>query len=815
MTKSLPSQASVVVIGGGVIGCSTLYHLAMAGIRDVVLLERKQLTCGTTWHSAAQVRQLRSTNNLTQLIKYSTELYGSLEEETGQATGWTRTGSLSIATNPDRLIHIKRQAALARLFGVEAEIVGPAEAAEMWPLMRSDDIVGAVYSPNDGRVNPSDLCAALVKGAKAHGAQVFEDTAATGFDIRNGRVHGVHTDAGTIVCEKVVNCAGLWGRQVGAMAGVSVPLYACEHFYLLTQPVEGLGHHMPTLSDHDGHLYIRDEVGGVLAGCFEPQAKPLPLEKLPKDFAFDLLNEDWDHFEPMLENAIHRVPALQTAEVKMLLNGPESFTPDGAFLLGEASEVAGFFVGCGMNSVGIASGGGVGKALSEWVITGEQPMDLHSVDIRRFPKFLSEEKFLHARIPEELGLHYAIDYPGRELQTGRNLRLGPLHDRLAAKGARFGVRMGWERANYFANGSVPNPAPLCFGKPAWHDAVAAECHAARNDVAVFDQSSFAKFLIEGADAPAVMQRLAANNVDVEPGKLIYTSLLNSRGGIESDLTVLPLSYDCLALITGTAQIVRDRHWIQRSFKEGERVRIMDITEGIAVLSVMGPKARTLLSRLTNADLSLEGFPLYTFQKVQVAGVTMRIARLSYVGELGWELYVPPSAAPLVYFRLFEAGEDLGIRDAGGYALTALRIEKGYRAWGHELSCEDTPLEAGLGFATKLDTNIPFIGREALEDQRTKGITRRLAHFTFEDPSVHPLGNEPILQNGEPVGQLTSAAFGHTFGRGVAMGYIRLDGRSQAEAVAEGGFEVDIAAEPTPVAASLKPPYDPAGERMRV
>ncbi|MGI9415064.1 MAG: FAD-dependent oxidoreductase, partial [Hyphomicrobiales bacterium] len=410
MTKSLPSQASVVVIGGGVIGCSTLYHLARAGVRDAVLLERKQVTCGTTWHSAAQVRQLRSTNNLTQLIKYSTELYASLEEETGQATGWTRTGSLSVATNPDRLTHIKRQAALARLFDVEADIIGPMEAAELWPMMRADDIVGAVYSPNDGRVNPSDLCAALVKGARANGAQVFEDTAVIDFDIREGRVHGVRTAAGTIYCDKVVNCAGLWGRQIGAMAGVSVPLYACEHFYLLTRPIEGLGNHMPTLSDHDGHLYIRDEVGGLLAGCFEPKAKPLPLEDLPKDFAFDLLNEDWNHFEPMMLNAIHRIPALETAEVKTLLNGPESFTPDGAFLLGEAPEVDGFFVGCGMNSVGVASGGGVGKALAEWVISGEQPMDLASVDIRRFAHFHSVENFLRARIPEELGLHYAVGY---------------------------------------------------------------------------------------------------------------------------------------------------------------------------------------------------------------------------------------------------------------------------------------------------------------------------------------------------------------------------------------------------------------------
>jgi len=813
-TTSLPPQASIVVIGGGVIGCSTLYHLAKAGINDAILLERKQLTCGTTWHSAAQVRQLRSTNNLTQLIKYSSQLYAGLEQETGQSTGWTRTGSLSIATNPDRMTHIKRQAALARLFDVEAEIIGRDDAAKLWPMMRADDIVGAVFSPNDGRVNPSDLCAALVKGAKANGARVFEDTAVTGFDIRQGRVCGVNTEAGDIACEKVVNCAGLWGRQIGALAGVSVPLYACEHFYLLTKPIEGMQAHMPTLSDHDGYLYLRDEVGGLLAGCFEPNAKPLPLENLPRDFAFDLLNEDWDHFEPMMMNALHRIPSLETAEVRMLLNGPESFTPDGAFLLGEAPEVDGFFVGCGMNSVGVASGGGVGRALAEWVIAGEQPMDLSSVDIRRFAPFHSDEQFLQERIPEELGLHYAIGFPGRELETARNQRLGPLHDRLVAKGARFGVRMGWERANYFPDPNFPDPTPLSFGRAAWHDAVARECHAARNTVALFDQSSFAKLLVEGRDAAQVLQRLAANNVAVPAGKVVYTSLLNDRGGIESDLTIFPLGPERFLLVTGTAQPVHDRHWIRRNLEPGEQVTITDVTEDTAVLSVMGPKSRDLLSRLSGADLTNEAFPQFTFRDIQVGPASVRAARLSYVGELGWELYVPADLALALYDALFETGADLGIRDAGGFALTALRIEKGYRAWGHELSCEETPLEAGLGFATKLNTDLPFMGREALERQRGEGVAKRLVHFVLDDETAYPLGDEPILQNGAPVGQLTSAAFGHTLGRSVAMGYIRLNGRSAADAVAQGGFEIDIARDPAAASASLKPPYDPSGERMK-
>ncbi len=814
MSDRPPDSARVVVIGGGVMGCSTLYHLAKLGIRDAVLLERKKLTCGTTWHSAAQVRQLRSTKNLTSLIKYSTELYAALEAETGQATGWVKTGSLSIATNPDRLTHIKRQASLAKLFGVEAQVIGPREAAELWPMMRADDIVGAVYSPDDGRVNPSDLCAALVKGAKARGARLYEDTEVTGFAIRDGRIQGIKTDRGDIACEAVVNCAGLWGRQVGALAGVPVPLYACEHFYLLTKPIDGLGHHLPTLSDHDGYLYIRDEVGGLLAGCFEPHAKPLPLDHLPKDFAFDLLNEDWDHFEPMMWNALNRIPALETAEVRMLLNGPESFTPDGAFLLGEAPDLRSFFVGCGMNSVGVASGGGAGKALAEWLVEGRPAMDLWSVDIRRFAPFHAGEALLQARIPEELGLHYAIGYPGREPETARGLRLSPIHQRLAGKGAQFGTRMGWERANWFAAAGDPVPTPLGFGKPAWYEAVARECRAARTDVVLFDQTSFAKLLFEGPDAETVLQRLCANDVAVAPGKIVYTAMLNKRGGIESDLTVFRLAAERYMLVTGTAQPVRDAHWIRSHLHDGERAQLTDISGSLAVFSVMGPKARTLLTRLTGEDLGNDGFPPYTAREIALGNAVVRAARLSYVGELGWELYVPTEMAAGLNDQIMAAGSDLGLRDAGMFALTSLRIEKGYRAWGHEVTPDDTPLEAGLGFAVKLKTDIAFNGREALERQAAAGLGRRLVHLKLSDSNVFPLGDEPILQDDRVVGQVTSAAFGHTLGTGVAMGYIALDGHGPKEAVQAGGFQIEQAGDRHAADASLSPFFDPKGERLR-
>lgn len=813
MADTLPASARVVVIGGGAMGCSTLYHLAKMGCSDAVLLERAELTSGTTWHSAAQVRALRSTENLTRLIKDSIALYTGLEAETGQSTGWSQSGSLSLTTSEDRFTHIKRQAALSRAFGLEAHVVGPTEAAELWPLMRSDDVIGAVYSPGDGRVNPSDLCAALAKGAKARGAKIFEHTPVTGFDIQDGRVRGVETAQGRIDCEAVVLCAGLWSRAVGAMAGVSVPLYACEHFYLLTKPIDGIDGHLPTLGDHDGYLYIRDDVGGLLVGCFEPEGKALPLDALPKDFSFDLLNEDWDHFEPMMLNALHRIPALDTAEARTLLNGPESFTPDGSPLMGESPEVGGFFLGCGMNSMGVATSGGAGKALAHWVLDGHPEFDLWPVDIRRFAPFHADEASLRARVPEVLGDHYAISYPGTEPETARNIRCGPLHERLTAKGAVFGQRMGWERADWF-DPAGDRSRVLQFGKPAWHDLVAAEHRAAREAVALFDQTSFGKLMVEGPDAEAALQRLCANDMAVEPGRIVYSGMLNDRGRYESDFTVTRLTDDRYLIVTGTAQPIRDRHWISGHLESNERVTVTDVSGDMAVLSLMGPNARDVLSRVTDADLGNDAFPFYTSQEIATDAGAVRANRLSYVGELGWELYVPNAAATAVYDALRAVGEDFGLRDAGTYALTSLRLEKAFRAFGHELTTDETPLDAGLGFATKLDSDIPFLGRDALLRQRDAGPAKRLFVFTVDDPDLFLIGNEPVLWSGEVLGQLTSVGYGHTLGRSVALGYMRLRGKTATEMAAETGYSLDLAGEPIPVSVSLRAAYDPAGSRMR-
>ncbi len=814
MNSDIPSQAQIVVIGGGIIGCSVAYHLAKLGCRDVVLLERCKLTSGTTWHSSALVRQLRSTENLTRLIQYSTKLYAALESETGQATGWLQTGSLGIATSSDRLTHLLRQASLAKAFGIDAHEVSAAEAKRLWPLINVDDVIGAVFSPSDGRVNPTDLCAALIKGAKADGVRVLEDLPVTGFDLHNGRVAAVRTKHGRMMCETVVNCAGLWGRQVAAMAGVAAPLYACEHFAAYTEPIEGIEGHLPTLGDHDGYLYLRDEVGGLLVGCFEPKGKALDLSDLSPDFSFGLLKEDWEHFEPMMLSAIHRIPALAMAGIKKLLNGPESFTLDGQFLLGEASEVRGFFLACGMNSVGIATGGGVGKALAEWILNGEPTMDLWPVDIRRFSRVQNNTRALRERAPETLGLHYAIAYPGRDHETSRNLRLSPLHDRLAAQGAHFSARMGWERASWFAPDGTEVSTTLTFGKPGGFSQVAAEHRAAREAVALFDLSSMGKLLVQGRDAEKLLQRLCANDVAVEPGRVVYTGMLNHRGGYESDLTVMRLGEDSFMLITGTAQPVRDRNWIQRHIEPDEFVTVTDVTGNYAVLSVMGPKSRALMRCVSPHDFSNAAFPYFTHQEIELGYGVARAARVSYIGELGWELIVPTECAVPVYDLLWEAGAELGLKHAGSDALSSLRIEKSFRAWGQDLGPDYTPLEAGLGFAVMWEKSVPFIGREALLRLRETRISRRFIGLTLQDPEVLPLGGEPIVYLGEIVGLTTSAAFGHTVGREVALGYVRTKGRNVHDMIGSGGFEIEIASRRYSAAASLRAVYDPKGERMK-
>ncbi|MGI9521958.1 MAG: GcvT family protein [Hyphomicrobiaceae bacterium] len=797
-SQNLPSHASVVVIGGGVMGCSTLYHLAKNGLSDTILLERNKLTSGTTWHSAAQVRALRSTRNLTDLIRYSISLYSELEQETGQITGWINKGSLSIAASEDRLVHIHRQEALAKLFGVRAKAISAGEAKERWPLMNADDLIGAVWSPDDGRVSPSDLCAALIKGARSRGAKVFEDTGVTAIFTDGGKIVGLDTVAGQIKCDAIALCTGLWSRDTAAMAGAEVPVWPCEHFYLLTKPVEGIAGNMPTLSDHDSHLYIRDDSGGLLIGCFEPMGKPIAPESIGHNFAFQLLPEDWDHFEPMMMNALHRLPVLETAEVKMLLNGPESFTPDGSFLLGETAETRGLFLGCGMNSVGVATGGGAGMALAHAILNGSPPIDLHEADPKRFASAFNSVEALRARVPEVLGKHYEITYPARQWSTSRNLSSTPLHDKWFAAKAHFGQVADWERPLYFNKTSEPR---LTFAKPDWFDNVGQEVDQAHNHVAIFDQSTFGKIDVRGVDASAFLNRVCANQMDRPPGRAIYTAMLNEAGGMESDLTAVRLSDDHYRLYVGTTATRRDLSWLRRHVDDA-RVALTETTRDFAVMGLMGPDAAKIATAV-GAD-NLNELSYFRSKQTEIAGCEVLGVRLSYVGEAGWELTCKAEEAPLIY----DALQAQGARPSGSLAQTSMRIEKRFLAYGHDLDTDICPIESGLEFAVGWDTN--FVGRDALLRKRDEGKENRLVSLVFDDAGAVPLGNEPVYLYDTIVGKTTSAAFGYRTGKPVAIADLLVPEARNSET----RLLVDIAGQRFDACVRVGAAFDPTGERMR-
>ncbi|MBY4892185.1 FAD-dependent oxidoreductase [Rhodobacteraceae bacterium N5(2021)] len=760
MSPILPSQASVVVIGGGIMGTSTLYHLAKMGVSDAILLERNKLTSGTTWHSAAQVRALRHSRNLTRMIQYSVDLYAQLEEETGQSVGWIQKGSLSIATTEDRLTHVRRQGALAKAFGIDVTEISAGEAQERWPLMNGEDVLGAVWSPDDGRVSPSDVCAALVKAAKGLGAKIFEDTGVTGILTENGRVKGVETTQGTVMCDAIALCGGLWSRELGAMAGAEVPLWPCEHFYLLTKPIDGITGNMPTLSDHDSHLYIRDDSGGLLVGCFEPMGKAIKPGVLDENFEFGLLGEDWDHFEPMMMNALHRLPALETAEVKMLLNGPESFTSDGAFMLGETAETKGLFLGTGMNSVGMASGGGAGMNLAHAIVHGHTAYDLGEADAKRFAPVFNSVEHLMARAPEILGTHYDIAYPGKQLKTTRDLRLLPLDAEYRAAKAHMGQVYGWERPLYF--GKTFEPA-MTFARPDWHDNVAAEVHAAHTKAAIYDASPFGKIDVEGPDAEAFLLHVCAGYMGRAPGSVIYTAMLNDRGTFESDLTAQRISDTLYRLFVGTNAIKRDLTWLRRH-ADGFDVTLTDTTEVYAVLALMGPEAARIAAEVGAPELHDIGY--FKQAGAHIAGKHVRAARMSYVGEAGWEITCKAENATAIYKALTDAGAV----PAGLFAQTSMRIEKGFCAMGHELDGDVTPIATGLDFATRKKGG--FIGAEALADARANGATNHVISLVLDDVSANPLGHEPIYAGDKIIGETSSAAFGHRVGRPIALGHVR-------------------------------------------
>lgn len=812
---TFPTQSQVVIVGGGIIGCSIAYHLTKLGWRDVTVLERGTLTCGTTWHAAGLVMQLRASEALTKLSCYGADLYDSLEAETGQPTGFKRSGSLPIALTEERFTEIKRMASLGKLYGVDAEIITPSEVKSLYPLIDETKLVGGVHIPSDGQTNPIDTTMALAKGAKMGGASIIEGVSVTGFDTKGGRINAVETDKGTITCEHAVLCAGIWSRPLGKLAGITIPSYPAEHLYVVTDPIEGLSGNTPVLRHADGTIYIKEDAGKMLIGCFEPNAKPLPLEKLPARFEFGELPEDWDQFETPMRHAMDIVPALETAGIRQFLNGPESFTPDNKFILGEAPEVQNFFVATGFNSQGILSGAGAGKAISEWIVEGIPTMDLAEIDIARFHRFQLNERYLHDRTSESLGLLYAMHWPHRQVETARPVRKVPLYHRLKDHNACFGEAAGWERANWFAPKGIKPQYEYSYGRQNWFAFVGEECKAVRNDVAIFDMSSFAKYLVQGRDAERALQSICANDVAVPVGKVVYTGLLNDAGGFESDLTVTRQSETEYLVVSSAASQNRDLAWIKRNIGSEFNAVATDITSGMAVLSVMGPKARTLLQRVSPNDFSNEIFPFGVAQEIEIGYAMATALRVTFVGELGWELYVATEFVEAVFDTLVEAGQDLGVRLAGYHALDSLRLEKGYRHWGHDIGPTDTPLEAGLGFAVALAKPDDFKGRSAIERQKQAGIKRRMVHLQLHDDAPILLHDEAILRSGQIVGQVTSGGFGYSVGRSVGLGYIDMPDGFDRSIVETGDFEIEIAGDRFSADASLKPFYDPTGSRIHL
>ena len=773
---SLPSHAEIIIVGGGIAGCSTAYHLAKAGKTDVLLLEQGKLTSGTTWHAAGLIGQMRPNRNMTAMSKYGIELYAALEAETGLATGWKQCGSVNVASTPERMQVLRKQAAMAHSFGVECHLISPQEAGERYPVMRTDDLQGAIWLPGDGKANPADLCMSLAKGGRNRGVRMHEGIEVTGVIVENGQVKGVRTAQGEVRCEVLVNCAGQWARQFGLLAGVNVPLYPAEHFYIVTGKIEGVHPMLPVMRDPDGFIYYKEEVGGLLMGGFEPVAKPWRVDPIPADFQFQLLGEDWDQFEPLMKNAIHRTPCLETAEIKMLLNGPESFTPDGNFILGEAPELRNYFVCAGFNSSGIANSGGAGRLMAEWIVGGEPSTDLWDVDIRRFGPFTGNRRALAERTAETLGLHYAMRWPRQELETVRPLRTSPLYDLLTAKGAEFGSRNGWERANYFKASAATARPDHTLGRPGWLPGMIEEQRATRETVALYDQSSFSKLLLAGRDALAVLQRLCAKNMDVPVNRMVYTALLNERGGFESDVTVIRQQPNAMGerylIVTGSAQTVRDFDWIARHIQPQEHAILTDITPLYSVLSLMGPNAQTLLARLCPDDLSATSLKFSWTRLIDLGHARVRAARMSYVGGPGYEMYVPVEMTRHVYLALHDAGADLGLRDAGYYALDALRIERGRRAWGAELGPDETTFEAGMMAAVDLDKPGGFIGRDALLARQGQPLRKKLVTLVVASPEPYLWGGESIWVNGQAAGEISSAGWSPAAGACMALGYVR-------------------------------------------
>lgn len=810
----LPSKARVVIIGGGVIGCSVAYHLTKLGWADVVLLERKQLTSGTTWHAAGLIGQLRATANMTRLARYTAELYGRLEEETGVATGMRQVGSISVALTDDRHEELLRSAAMARAFGVPVEEISPSEVKARYEHLNIEGVKGGVWLPTDGQGDPGNIALAMAKGARQRGAVIAEQTKVVGLTRDGRRITGVEYEGkagpGYIACDMVVNCAGMWGREVGQMAGVNVPLQACEHFYIVSEPIKGLSQ-MPVLRVPDECAYYKEDAGKMMLGAFEPVSKPWGVDGIPDSFEFDQLPEDFDHFEPILEMAVNRMPMLGEAGIHTFFNGPESFTPDDAYHLGLAPEMDNVWVAAGFNSIGIQSAGGAGMALAQWMQDGEKPFDLGDVDISRMQPFQGNKTYLVERVTETLGLLYADHFPFRQKTTARGVRRSPFHAHLAQQNAVFGEAAGWERANWFADEGQEPEYQYSWKRQNFFGNVAAELDAVRSNVGIYDMSSFGKLRVEGPDAEAFLNYVCGADMSVPVGKIVYTQFLNSQAGIEADVTVTRLSETVFLIVTPSGTRLADETWLRRHLGE-RRVVITDVTAGEGVLAVMGPKARALMQLVSPGDFSNEVNPFGTAQEIELGLGMARVHRVSYVGELGWEIYVSADMGPHVFETLWQAGQDMGLKLCGMHMMDCARLEKGFRHFGHDITCEDHVLEAGLGFAVKT-AKPEFIGRDAVLRKKDEGLQTRMVQFRLTDPEPLLYHNEPILRDGVIVGQLSSGGYGHHLGGAIGMGYVPCAGQSAADVLAS-SYEIDVAGVRIKAEVSLRPMYDPKAARVR-
>ena len=822
---NIPKQANVIIIGGGVIGCSIAYHLGKLGWKDIVLLERKKLTSGTTWHAAGLIAQLRATQNMTRLAKYSQELYWDLEKETGVVTGFKRNGSMTVALTEERLEELNRQADMARAYDVEIENINKSQIQERYPHLNTEDVLGGVWLPKDGQADPVNITLALAKGARNFGVTIIEDLKVNSIETNDGKVKAVRTHQGLINANYIVNAGGMWGQEIGNMAGASVPLHACEHFYIVTEPIDNLTPELPVLRVPDECAYYKEDAGKILLGAFEPNSKPWGGDGIPEDFEFDSLPEDFDHFEPILERAVKRFPFLDKAGIKTFFNGPESFTVDNRYLLGETPEVKNFFVAAGFNSVGIQSAGGAGKVLADWINSGRPTIDLWEVDIRRMMPFQKNKNYLRTRVSETLGLLYADHFPYRQFETGRNIKRSPIHFHLEKQGACFGETSGWERPNWFLNENELSQKKIpeykySWKRQNWFSNSADEHKAVRNSVGLFDLSSFGKIRLSGKDSEDFLQKICGNNIAVPIGKIVYTQFLNDDGGIESDVTITRLSSDEFIIVTPAATIQKDLNWIKNHIPTDAHCFSYDATSSEAVISVMGPNSRKFLQPLILNSLDNEDFPFGHAKEIEIGMSIARAHRISYVGELGWEIYISSDMAAHVFEQIQERSAEMPIKLCGLHSLDSCRIEKAYRHYGHDISTEDNIIEAGLGFAVK--TQKPkskfgdFIGKNAVEIKKQEGVEKRLMQFVLNDPEPLLYHNEPIIKDDRIVGYLTSGNFGHHLGSSVGMGYVTCKQKGESpEEHLKGNYMIDVAGKRYSATAYLKPAYDPLSNNVKI